>query len=60
MIVRPAPGLQVRHPASHQRIPETGIEVSDTDTYWARRLLAGDVIEVKPAVEPVLADEKKE
>jgi hypothetical protein len=48
MLVKPAPGLKVRDPQSKQHIPETGIEVSETDSYWARRLLDGDVVEVKP------------
>lgn len=53
MIIKPAPGVKVRDPLSLQHIPETGIEVSDTDTYWARRLRSGDVvIASKPAPKP--------
>jgi hypothetical protein len=48
MIIKPAPGRLVRDPLTKQRIPEAGVEVSDTDTFWARRLADGDVI-VKPA-----------
>jgi hypothetical protein len=49
MIVKPRPGVQVRDPRSRRHIPQTGIEVSDTDTYWVRRLLDGDVVVVPPA-----------
>lgn len=49
MLVKPVPGRLVRDPTTKQRIPETGIEVSDTDTFWARRLADGDVVEVKQA-----------
>jgi hypothetical protein len=54
MFIKPAPGIQVRDPRSKLRIPETGIEVSATDTYWARRLADGDVVvaEPKPAAAP--------
>lgn len=48
MLIRPAPGIKVRHPKTHQHIPADGIEVSDADPYWARRLRDGDVILVKP------------
>lgn len=51
MLVKPAPGRKVRDPQSKQHIPETGVDVSESDTYWARRLLDGDVVVVKP--EPV-------
>lgn len=52
MFVKPAPGLKVRDPASRQHIPETGREVPDSDSYWVRRVIDGDVIVVdssKPA-----------
>jgi hypothetical protein len=56
MIVKPArPGLRVIDPVSRQPIPESGFTVSDTDTYWARRLADGDVVPVvpeKPAAKP--------
>ena len=52
MFVKPAPGLKVRDPQKRLHIPETGVEVSDTDTYWARRVLDGDVVVVEaPAAE---------
>jgi hypothetical protein len=49
MFIKPAPGIKVRDPGSKLHIPEAGIEVSETDTFWARRLADGDVVEVKPA-----------
>lgn len=48
MLVKPAPGKKVRHPESKLHLPEEGIEVSSSDTYWARRLLDGDVVLVTP------------
>lgn len=56
MIIKPAKGIKVRDPVSRLHIPETGVEVSDVDTYWARRLRSGDVVVVPPA----LAAKKKE
>jgi hypothetical protein len=53
MFIKPAPGIKVRDPNSKLHIPETGVEVSATDTYWARRLADGDVVEVKAAVSPI-------
>lgn len=50
MIIRPREGLKVRDPVSRRHIPESGIEVPDTDTYWTRRLMDGDVVLVTPAV----------
>jgi hypothetical protein len=50
MFVRPVPGVKVRDPYTRLHIPETGIEVSETDTFWARRLADGDVV---PAERPV-------
>jgi hypothetical protein len=54
MFIKPAPGIKVRDPNSKLHIPETGVEVSATDTYWARRLIDGDVVEVQAAPSPVL------
>ncbi len=48
MFVKPAPGVKVRDPHSRLHIPEDGIEVLDTDTFWTRRLRDGDVVEVEP------------
>lgn len=50
MKIKPAPGLKVRHPVTKQHIPAEGIEVSDTDTYWFRRIRSGDVVLVTEAV----------
>ena len=52
MFVKPAPGLKVRDPKTLRHIPEEGIEVPDTDTFWHRRLLDGDVVEVKVVTPP--------
>lgn len=52
MFVKPAPGLKVRDPRTKQHIPETGADVPDGDTYWVRRLLDGDVVQVPPAAPP--------
>lgn len=46
MFVKPAPGLKVRDPRSKLHIPADGVEVPDTDTYWARRVRDGDVVVV--------------
>lgn len=49
MLIKPAPGIKVRDPASRLLIPETGLEVAEHNTYWLRRLADGDVVEAKPA-----------
>lgn len=59
MIVKPRPGVRVRDPRTLQHIPETGIEVSDTDTFWARRLADGDVVLVAPEKPTAAAPAKK-
>lgn len=46
MIVKPAPGLKVRHPVTKQLLPDEGIEVPDGDIFWTRVLNDGDVVEV--------------
>lgn len=53
MFVKPREGLKVRHPATRQHIPDEGIEVSETDIYWTRRLIDGDVVRMdqEPAKE---------
>lgn len=58
MFIKPRAGIKVRDPVSKLHIPETGVEVSDTDTYWARRLADGDVIEVKPITAAKPASQK--
>jgi hypothetical protein len=59
VIVKPAPGVKVRHPVTRKRIPETGIEVPSSDTYWARRLRSGDVVEVHSVEVVKASDEEK-
>jgi hypothetical protein len=45
MLVKPAPGLKVRHPETKRHIPESGCDVPET-SYWLRRLARGDVVRV--------------
>lgn len=59
MLIKPAPGKAIRNPASRLLIPETGLEVTEHDTYWARRLADGDVVEVKPTVSSTKATAPK-
>ncbi|WP_321810073.1 DUF2635 domain-containing protein [Burkholderia sp. BCC1985] len=44
MIVKPAPGLKVRHPVTKQFLPPEGIEVPDGDIFWTRAANDGDVV----------------
>jgi hypothetical protein len=44
MIVKPAPGLKVRHPVTKQLLPPEGIEVPEDDIFWTRVLNDGDVV----------------
>ncbi|MBR8030793.1 DUF2635 domain-containing protein [Burkholderia sp. BCCIQ04A] len=44
MIVKPAPGLKVRHPVTKQFLPPEGIEVPDGDIFWTRVAEDGDVV----------------
>ncbi|AOK33963.1 TPA: DUF2635 domain-containing protein [Burkholderia cenocepacia] len=44
MIVKPAPGLKVRHPVTKQFLPPEGIEVPDGDIFWTRAASDGDVV----------------
>ncbi len=48
--LKPAPGLIVRYPDG-RRLPDEGKPVP-MNTYWARRLAAGDVVEVAAAPAP--------
>jgi hypothetical protein len=50
VFVKPAPGLKVRDPITHKHLPESGREVPD-NTYWMRRLNAGDVVLATPTPE---------
>lgn len=45
MFIKPAPGVQVRYPPPNQRrvLPESGAGVPE-ESYWLRRLRAGDVV----------------
>jgi hypothetical protein len=54
MLIKPAPGLQVRNPRNPRDIlPEAGRNVSDTDLEWVRLLNHGDVvIATEPVAEP--------
>ncbi|AXK61538.1 DUF2635 domain-containing protein [Burkholderia sp. IDO3] len=49
MIVKPAPGLKVRHPVTKQFLPDEGIEVPDGDIFWTRVAGDGDV-EISPSI----------
>ncbi len=51
MHVRPAAGKKLRDPRTRLRVPEAGLEVSDSDTFWARRIADGDAEVVTPEVE---------
>jgi hypothetical protein len=55
MRVKPVAGHRVLDPRTHLAIPEDGLNVSELDTYWVRRLRAGDVVVSEPAAraEPV-------
>ncbi|WP_322069963.1 DUF2635 domain-containing protein [Paraburkholderia bannensis] len=44
MIVKPAPGLKVRHPVTKQYLPAEGIEVPEGDIFWTRAENVGDVV----------------
>jgi hypothetical protein len=44
MHVKPADGRKVMDPRTKRHIPAEGIRVSERDTYWVRRLRAGDVV----------------
>lgn len=43
-------GAIVRDPSTGRAIPAEGIDVSDDDVFWRRRLDRGDVEEVKSGV----------
>ena len=51
MLVKPAPGLALRDPATMLRVPDEGLEVPDQSPLWNRLLATGDVVrvEAKPA-----------
>lgn len=43
MFVKPAPGLRVRDPLSRLHLPDEGKDVPE-NSYWLRRVRAGDVV----------------
>lgn len=45
-VIKPADGIKVRRPDG-QHLSESG-EAVEMSTYWTRRLLSNDVIEVVP------------
>jgi len=51
--LRPADGVKVRRPDGGH-LAEAGENV-EMDNYWRRRLTQGDVVEVKPAADAVVA-----
>jgi hypothetical protein len=60
MHVKPADGLKVMDPRTKRHIPAEGIRVSERDTYWVRRLRAGDVVEVAAPAASLPASIKSE
>ncbi len=53
--LRPAPGLKVRRPDG-AHLSETG-ETVVVNSYWQRKLDAGDVTEFKPVVQTAVDNE---
>lgn len=64
MFVKPAPGVLLRDPVTKQLlsaapveglnkpvtvVPEMGMEVSDFDGFWLRRIRDKDVVKVEPS-----------
>lgn len=54
MFVKPAEGVKVRDPVTLHHIPADGTEVP-ADTYWLRRVAAGDVVVADPKSKPAAA-----
>jgi hypothetical protein len=63
ILVVPAKDRKVRDPRTMKPI-RGAVSVSDTDVYWARRLIAGDVVVTSPEQEAarlkLIADTKAE
>ncbi|WP_175867863.1 DUF2635 domain-containing protein [Burkholderia diffusa] len=59
MIVKPAPGLKVRHPVTKQFLPDEGFEVPDGDIFWTRAAADGDVVIVAPVPERARGGDKQ-
>ncbi|RDU99230.1 DUF2635 domain-containing protein [Trinickia dinghuensis] len=66
MFVKPAPGLLLRDPVTKQLlsaapveglkkpvtiVPAQGMEVSDFDLFWLRRIRDGDAVKAEPQTE---------
>jgi len=49
IFVKPREGLRVKNPVDWQPLPPEGKKV-ERNTYWIRRLKAGDVIEIKEEI----------
>jgi hypothetical protein len=60
MHVKPANGRKVMDPRTKRHIPAEGIRVSERDTYWVRRLRAGDVVAVAAPAASLPASIKSE
>ncbi|MFC0710752.1 DUF2635 domain-containing protein [Azorhizophilus paspali] len=54
--LKPADGRLVRHPADYRPLAAEG-EPVELNSYWRRKLKAGDVIEVKPAASAAAKEE---
>lgn len=53
MKIKPAKDRMVREPLNRMHIPaDVATEVPDGDSYWVRRLLAGDVVLIEDAPAP--------
>lgn len=70
MFVKPAPGVLLRDPVTKQLlsaapveglkkpvtiVPVEGMEVSDFDGYWLRRIRDKDAVKVEPPASPIKA-----
>lgn len=51
MMVYPVPGRAVRDPVTKHVLTEDGLEVSEHDIFWARRVRDGDVTATAPKKE---------
>lgn len=53
--VKAAAGRKLRDPRTNRPIPEDGIIIEDGNTFWHRRILAGDATS-EPFVEEAMPD----
>lgn len=58
MHVKPAEGMKLLDPETGAPIPPEGIEVSDYDLYWTRRLRDGDAVKVEAQRTPTPRQER--